>query len=233
MNKSLRNSIVIGTLASVAGLMSAYAGSGRELIFSAPIEQVDRGADTVTVLGQSFHAEAGQLNVGEIVNVYGVLAKDGSITDAVVQGTDAFGANGDPIFLKGVVTDTDAALGHATVDGMTVDYTGELANADFANPSVGDVIAVSGLQPATKGVLVATATGNDAYSAQITGGGISGAQITGGGLSGAQITGGGISGAQITGGGLSGAQITGGGISGAQITGGGLSGAQVTGGGRQ
>jgi hypothetical protein len=239
MKNSVRSLIAIGALAGAAAFVSANANAGRELIISAPIQQLDHGADTVTVLGQTFHTETNQLNVGEVVKVYGVLQKDGSIADAVVEGTNAYATNGDPVFLKGVVTGTDPALGQVEVDGMTVDYTSQLANADFAAPGVGDVIAITASQPATQGVLIASATGAAAYVApsassavtpselptdalklaQITGGGT--AQITGGGT--AQITGGGT--AQITGGGT--AQITGGGT--AQITGGGT--AQITGGG--
>ena len=233
MKSNIRNSLVIGALTGAAAFISAHASGGRELVLSAPIQQLDRGTDTVTVLGQSFHAQTAQLSIGEVVRVYGTLLKNGSVKDAIVQGTDTFGTNGDPVFLKGVVSSTDPALGHARVDGMTVDYTSELANADFTAPNVGDVISLSGSQPAVKGVLVATATGPGAYAvaAQLTGGGFAAAQITGGGIRSAQITGGGINSAQITGGGVNSAQITGGGLRSAQITGGGLNSAQITGGG--
>ena len=233
MKSNIWISVVIGAFTGAAALVSAHASGGRELILSAPVQQLDRGSDTVTVLGQTFHAQTAQLSIGEVVKVYGILSKSGSVKDAIVQGTDTFGTNGDQVFLKGIVSSTDPALGHAQVDGMTVDYTNELGNTDFTAPNVGDVISLTGSQPAVKGVLVATATGSDAYAAatQLTGGGFAAAQITGGGIHSAQITGGGINSAQITGGGLNTAQITGGGIRSAQITGGEISSAQITGGG--
>jgi hypothetical protein len=147
---------------------TAFASSDRELLLSAPIEQLDRSADTVTVLGQKFHAQAGQLSVGEVVHVYGVLAKDGSIGDTLVQGTDAYAANGDAVFVKGVVTNIDTLLGRAEVNGMTIDYTPQLANAGFVAPSIGDVIAVAASQPLSKGVLMAYAAGMDAYAVGTT-----------------------------------------------------------------
>ena len=146
---------------------TAFASSDRELLLSAPIEQLDRATDTVTVLGQKFHAQADQLSIGEVVHVYGVLAKDGSIGDALVQGTEAYAANGDAVFVKGVVTNIDTLLGRAEISGMTIDYTPQLANAGFVAPSIGDVIAVAASQPLSKGVLMAYAAGMDAYTVSI------------------------------------------------------------------
>jgi hypothetical protein len=163
MNTYVRIGLSLGLLCG-GFVGTAFASSDRELLLSAPIEQLDRSADTVTVLGQKFHAQAGQLSVGEVVHVYGVLAKDGAIGDALVQGTDAYAANGDVVFVKGVVTNVDTLLGRAEVNGMTIDYTPQLANAGFVAPSIGDVIAVAASQPLSKGVLMAYAAGMDAYA---------------------------------------------------------------------
>ncbi len=162
-------SVAFGAVLGATAMASAYADAGKELLLSGPVEQIDRGGDTVTVLGQKFKAPADQLSLGQVVNVYGQLTSDGSITDPVVQGTNRFGTNGDPVFLKGVVTNSDAALGRVGVDGLTIDYTAELANADFTMPSVGDVIAVSGTEPAAKGLLMAAAAGLAAYGPGATG----------------------------------------------------------------
>ncbi len=134
-------------------------------MLSGPVEQLDQGTGTVTVLGQKFKATTDQLTVGEVVDVYGQIAGDGAITDSLVQGTQKFGTNGDAVFLKGAVTGSDPLLGRIEIDGVTIDYTAELGNADFSMPSVGDVVAVAGTQPATKGVLVASTTGPAAYAA--------------------------------------------------------------------
>lgn len=150
-------------LGAAAGV-SAYADGGRELLLSGPIEQLDQGTGTVTVLGQKFKAATEQLTMGEVVNVYGQIASDGAITDSVVQGTQKFGTNGDAVFLKGIVTGSDPLLGRIEIDGVSIDYTAELGNTDFSLPAVGDVVAVAGTQPATKGVLVASSTGVAAYA---------------------------------------------------------------------
>jgi Domain of unknown function (DUF5666) len=156
-------------LGAAAGVC-AYADGGRELLLSGPIEQLDRGTGTVTVLGQKFKAETDQLTVGEVVNVYGQIASDGAITDSLVQGTQKFGTNGDAVFLKGVVTGSDPSLGRLEIDGITIDYTAELGNADFSMPAVGDVVAVAGTQPAAKGVLVVSTAGSAAYAVGIPAG---------------------------------------------------------------
>jgi hypothetical protein len=252
--------LALGTLTSVALIAPTHAGAGRELLFSAPVQQIDTGADKVTVLGLQFHANTAKLSIGEIVNVYGLLHKDGSIADTVVQGTQSFGANGDPVFLKGVVTDVDAALGRAKVDGLTIDYTSQLANSAFTVPSIGDVISIAGSQPAAKGVLVATATGDSAYEAGVnlegtrvdgfaavagsntahgtgtglagmSGGGTSSAGMSGGGTNSAGMSGGGLGSAGMSGGGTNSAGMSGGGRSSAGMSGGGLAAAGMSGGG--
>ena len=217
MEKKVRGIVITGAIA-IAGVWScASASQGRELLFSGPIQKVDHGTDTITVLGQSFHAQTMQLSVGQIVRVYGILQKDGSVTDEVVQGTEAFGANGDPVFIKGVVTNADAAVGHVQVDGLVVDYTSQLANSQFIAPAIGDVITVAGLQPTSQGVLVASATGDFAYSIEASGptgmafpgatlqkslaGGVATANMQGGGVGAANMQGGGVGAANMQGGG--------------------------------
>jgi len=209
-------------------------------------------------LGQTFHAAAEQLSIGQVVNVYGVLNKEGAVSEAVVQPTNAYGANGDPVFVKGVVTNADAILGRVEVDGMSIDYTSQLSKPGFTTPNIGDVIAIAASQPAQKGALVATATGSDAYGAGVssggsqfaggisvvadstsvgttvagmTGGGLHSSAMTGGGFESAGMTGGGLHSSGMTGGGLHSSAMTGGGFESAGMTGGGLHSSGMTGGG--
>src|SRR5581483_5706265 len=109
MDMRTRKGIFVAlTAASWAAVgASTYADEGRELLLSGPIEQLDQGTGTVTVLGQKFKAATDQLTVGEVVNVYGQIANDGAISDTLVQGTEKFGTNGDSVFLKGLVTGSD------------------------------------------------------------------------------------------------------------------------------
>src|SRR6185437_14380401 len=69
MKISVQSIFAIGALASVMAFGSANANTGRELIISAPIQQLDHGADTVTVLGQTFHTQTTQLAIGEVVGI--------------------------------------------------------------------------------------------------------------------------------------------------------------------
>jgi hypothetical protein len=223
------HSLSVAIAAIVANASAAHGFEGRELLLSAPIQHV--GAGSVTVLGKDFETPTDGLAIGELVNIYGVLAADGSITDAVVEGTSAFGGSGDPVFLKGVVSDTNLALGHIQVDGATIDYTGQLANSEFSPPAQGDVIAIAGSQPLVKGVVLATAFGNNAYTAAMSGGGFKVAAMIGPGLGKAAMTGGGIRTSAMTGGGIRSTAMTGGGIGTAAMTGGGIGTAAMTGGG--
>jgi len=215
---------------------SAYADGGRELLLSGPIEQLDQGTSTVTVLGQKFKAATEQLTVGEVVNIYGQIANDGAMTDTLVQGTEKFGTNGDAVFLKGVVTGSDPILGRAQIDGVSIDYTAELGNADFNTPTVGDVVAVAGTQPALKGTLVVSTTGPAAYavgapSAGLTGSGHDTAGLTGSGHDTAGLTGSGHNTAGLTGSGHNTAGLTGSGHNTAGLTGSGHDAAGLTGSG--
>jgi hypothetical protein len=223
------NSLSVAIAAILANASAAHGFEGRELLLSAPIQHV--GAGSVTVLGKDFETSTDGLAIGEVVNIYGVLAADGSMTDTIVEGTSAFGGNGDAVFLKGVVSDTNPALGRVEVDGATIDYTQQLANAEFSPPAQGDVIAIAGSQPLVKGVVLATAFGNNAYTAAMTGGGFRVAAMTGGGVGKAAMTGGGIRSAAMTGGGVGTAAMTGGGVGMAAMTGGGIGTAAMTGGG--
>src|SRR6185437_4072192 len=238
---SMKNklSVLLVSTLGASALTCAFADSGRELLFSAPIQKLDQTIGNVTVLSQTFHSTADQLSIGQVVHVYGVLDKDGSVAKAIVEPTSSYGANGDRVFVKGVVTNTDSILGRVEVDGMSIDYTSQLANPDFIPPNVGDVIAIAASEPAQKGTLVALATGSDAYSAGISNG--SSTQIAGGvaavsafGMAGtpvARMTGGGAGTAGMTGGGAGTAGMTGGGAGTAGMTGGGRGTAGMTGGG--
>ncbi len=144
-------------------LLLAISGiaSGRELLISAPVEHVDRAASRVTVLNHVFSTDS-VLSVGETVNVFGVLSRDGEISDAVVQGVGTFG---DPVFVKGVVTSVDPIAGKIDLSGINVDYTAALGDTSFSPPTIGETLAAAGNQAASLGSLVASSVGAAAYTA--------------------------------------------------------------------
>jgi len=216
--------IISLSIALTALVASTSQGSeGRELLVSAPVQQL--GAGTVTVLGRDFEASTDNLAIGEVVNVYGLLNPDGSIVDTVIEGTKTFGGSGDSVFIKGVVSDTNPLLGSIQVNGATVDYTGQLGSPDFSAPVTGDVVALAGSQPLVKGVVLASAFGQSAYAAAVTGGGFRVAAMTGGGgvRTEAMTGGGGVRTEAMTGGGgvRTEAMTGGGGVRTEAMTGGG------------
>jgi hypothetical protein len=159
--------VVAMAVALVCGSALAADESGRspELLLSGPVEKIDRATDSVTVFGREFSAEnASELSPSETVNVYGTLQSDGSITDAKLEPTATFASGGDPVYLKGVVTDSDSALGQIKIGDTIVDYTQQLGSATFTIPTVGQVVEVQGTQPMVKGVLLASAVGKNVVS---------------------------------------------------------------------
>ncbi len=155
----------------VGALLLTTSGivSGRELLLSGPVETVDHAAGKVTVLGHEFSTTA-TLSVGEVASIYGTIGKDGTFTDVVVQGDGTFATTSDPIFIKGIVASVDTINATATVSGVTVDYAAALGDAAFSSPTVGDPLAVAGIQGIQKGSVVASVVGSAAYRAAATGG---------------------------------------------------------------
>ena len=160
MNNYLIRAALIVACATSPVFAADQSGSTTEFLISGPLEKVDAALGTVTVFGRDFVTDrASELAQGEIVNVYGSLQKDGSITNPVVEPTAQFGSGGDPVYLKGLVTDVNDELGQVQVSGTIVDYTQQLANAEFTEPLIGQVLAVEGTQPLVKGVLLASSMG--------------------------------------------------------------------------
>jgi hypothetical protein len=162
MKKYLIRAALLTACATSPVFAADQAESTTEFLISGPLEKVDAALGTVTVFGRDFVTDrASELTQGEIVNVYGSLQKDGSITSPIVEPTAQFGSGADPVYLKGLVTDVNGALGQVQVGDTIVDYTQQLANSEFKEPSVGQVLAVEGTQPLVKGVLLASAMGSN------------------------------------------------------------------------
>src|ERR1039457_744154 len=120
MNKNLFFGLLLG-LASVSAQVIAADGT-TELLLSGPVEGVDLGAHLVTVLGQRFTTnDPESLTLGESVNVYGTLQRDGSISDAVVEKKTSYVAGSDAVFVKGVVQATNDQLGQLRVGSSVID----------------------------------------------------------------------------------------------------------------
>src|SRR5580698_7980784 len=112
MKSSFVRAAVIAACLGVSTFAAAESDGQTEFLISGPLEKVDAALGTVTVFGRDFVTDrASEMAPGEIVNIYGSLQHDGSITSAIVEPTAVYGSGADPVYLKGLVTDVDVALG--------------------------------------------------------------------------------------------------------------------------
>jgi collagen type VII alpha len=230
----------------LSGVVGANTSQSNDVLAIGPVELVD--ATSVTVLGNSYRInDTTGIQVGDKVAVHGVMQPSGSVVYATVEVLGTYTAGADTVFEKGVVTSVDSVDGTIAVSGSCVDYTAALAVSGTNTPQIGDTVAVTGIQPASNGVVLGDTTQatpteimaaySHAKAAGVTGsGGLSSVGVTGsGGLSSVGVTGsGGLSSVGVTGsGGLSSVGVTGsGGLSSVGVTGsGGLSSVGVTGSG--
>src|ERR1700691_2145180 len=90
---------------------------------------------------------------GDLVAVPGPL-------DAPVQSIsrlkEAYVAGATTLFVKAKVLSSEPSLGRATVDGLALDLTPAMADAQFAKVEPGQVIEAVGIQPAAGGALLAS-----------------------------------------------------------------------------
>jgi hypothetical protein len=223
----------------VLGSAAAIAEDGvDDVIAMGAIDSITAGGSEFSVLGRSYHVDGGLgVSVGDYVAVHGSLQNDGTINDIWVESLGSYVPGADTVYAKGVVTEAQPFLGTFSINGLSYDYT---AAADFsgaAAPKLGDVMAVSGTQPAPSGaVLVENLTasaGGALQAAYIKGGGVKSAYIKGGGVQSSYIKGGGVQSAYIKGGGVQSSYIKGGGVQSAYIKGGGVQSAYIKGGGVQ
>jgi hypothetical protein len=132
-------------------------------------------ATSVTVLGRSYRiADTTGLVAGDKVAVHGSLQLDGSVTDAWVEALGAYSAGADPVFETGVVTGVNESFGRLSIGDSKVDYTAALSESGANAPAVGEIVAVTGIQPAIGGVILGTTTnaGNSAVQIALAGTGI-------------------------------------------------------------
>ena len=132
-------------------------------------------ATSVTVLGRSYRiADTTGLVAGEKVAVHGSLQPDGSVTDAWVEALGTYSAGADPVFETGVVTGVNESFGRLSIGDSKVDYTAALSESGATAPAVGEIVAVTGIQPTIGGVILGTTTnaGNSAVQIALAGTGI-------------------------------------------------------------
>jgi hypothetical protein len=210
---ALPTCLAVAIVATPAG---SVAGS-YALLMSGAAESVDVSANTVSVMGHTFSvADASRVILGHQINVFGAYNANGSIKPSFIQDTARFAAGGDQVFTSGAVTAINSARGILSVGGAAVDYTSLLAQSDFRLPAVGDVVGITGIQPAGKGLVLAAEI-HSLYG--VTAGGIMSSGVTAGGNP-MGVTAGGIMSSGVTAGGNP-MGVTAGGIMSSGVTAGG------------
>ncbi len=127
---------------------------GSNLLFG-PIDEVDVRAGTFVAMGQTvlFSARTEQLQVGAMVSVQGTLLGPGHIyADRVVVSSEQYVPGSTEVFVTGIPSAVDTALGRASIGGLEVDYTSSMSRG---YPAAGSVWTFRGTQPNVRGLMVA------------------------------------------------------------------------------
>jgi hypothetical protein len=155
--------VILASVAAVAA-MNAFGGisggasqqkSVIDLMLLGPVEAVLARENAAIVLGQRIQIPAGaDIAVGEVLAVYGTL-KAGNLVAVQVLKAGPYVPGATEVLLTGVVQKVQASVGRAIVSGVSVDLTA-LVSLDGSQliPTVGTVVQVAGIQPASGGVVL-------------------------------------------------------------------------------
>ena len=139
-----------------AAIHASAASSAYSLLLSGPAESVDAATSTVVVLGHRILLKnVSKISLGHTLNVFGIVAANGSLRAKKVQDTASYAWSGKQVQLTGAVAGIDRARGLLLIGNAAVDYTSLLAQPRFVPPSVGDILQVHGTQPAGHGLVLA------------------------------------------------------------------------------
>ena len=122
-----------------------------------PIESIaiQGGRTQVAVLGQSYAAPAALAERFAPGDYVIVQAHEGVL--GAIRGVDEpYLAGSSPVDLLGVITSVDPRRGTLAVNGVTVDYSAYLVSDPGFEPRANEFIHVSGIQPTTGGIIIAT-----------------------------------------------------------------------------
>jgi hypothetical protein len=217
-------------LAAMGAGSALAAADTKDVVAIGAVELVE--ATAITVLGRSYNVQdTTGIQSGDKVAIHGTMQPDGSVVNAKVEALGTYNAGSDQIFETGVVTKVDEALGRLSVDGTDIDYTASLSGVAVGAPAVGEVVAVTGIQPTLGGVVIGSTTHADAVAFQLAYRGLAKVGISGGGAGTVGISGGGAGTVGISGGGAGTVGISGGGAGTVGISGGGAGTVGISGGG--
>jgi mucin-19 len=222
----------------IAGLScTANCQTTNDVVAIGPLELVE--ATSITVLGQSYRVDdTAGLATGDKVAIHGSLQPDGSVTSAWAESLGAYTAGSDAVFETGIVTGVNETFGRLSIGDSKIDYTAALSEPGSTSPSVGAMVAVTGIQPESGGVILGTTTNAGATEVQVamaaTGAragiaiaGITGTSVRAAGITGTSVGTAGITGTSIRAAGITGTSVGTAGITGTSIRAAGITGTSV------
>ena len=229
--------VAICTAPVAAFAQNANVSALDDVVAIGPVESVSQSGRDFTVLGRTFHSSDGvALYLGDYVAIHAAVKPDGTLSDARVDVLGTYVAGSDLVYEKGVVSEIQPFVGQMSIGASKIDYTASMYAGNGNAPALGDVLAVSGIQPTSHATLVVDslmATADGVRDSLLGGGVVQRTSIQGSGIRSASIQGSGVQSASIQGSGIRSASIQGSGVQSASIQGSGIRSASIQGSGVQ
>jgi hypothetical protein len=157
---------IIGTGADAIIGTGLQKNSGVSLALKGPVTNVDLAAGTVSVLGRQLRVPSAALlaDISDAlaagttpeIAVLSRIGSDGKLVDATARRIyEQYVAGVTRVVVTGKLTSVDGAAAKATINGITVDYSTLLSNADV-NLSAGQVVTLVGTLPQAGTKLIVT-----------------------------------------------------------------------------
>ncbi|MBS0417483.1 MAG: hypothetical protein JSR66_07200, partial [Proteobacteria bacterium] len=196
----MKGLVVIGAVVALTAVTSdlwassvvrAPQVSAQRLLLEGPVESINEKNGTTVVLGQKLSVRLPEgVVVGDSVSIYGKLNDDGTFAISKLTSSGVYVPGASHVLLTAVVQQVQKSVGRAKVGGVDVDLTSVIATEGSPSVASGNVVQVSGTQPASRGVILADAiVGGGKNANAIVGGGKNANAIVGGGLSSNAIVG--------------------------------------------
>ena len=151
--------------------VSVNSDSHTLLVFG-PVDTINTDLNIIEILGQTISypdLDDQDLSPGTLIYVFGhVLGEGYAVGTAILRSTERNVPGATPLYVSGYISAVNSALGTLQIGRLVVNYTNLLSNGDFV---VGDgVVSVTGVQPNSEGIVLATAVGEGVSSSPISSG---------------------------------------------------------------
>ena len=137
----------IGSLAFCALAALSKASPQSQVLIRGPVEALNEQTAQVKVLGQWVASSGASEGIeGQVVAVSGAIdARGNYVVSGIQQLGMGYVEGATPVFLSGVISSMNKAVGVAVVGGISVDYTGALHSLAAESLAVGKVVSFSGV----------------------------------------------------------------------------------------